>query len=72
MSVCAFNSLPKAEYSFFFIVAAFSKKSFSGKTYLPDKNSYLSKCLVDKAKILAFVCLNLIETCFSRFYYQFL
>ena len=48
MSVCAFNSLHNGEYSKLFIVAAFSTKSFSSKTYLltlPD----------DKAEILA-VC----------------
>ena len=37
MSVCAFNSLPKGEYLNLFIVAAFSSKSFSGKTSLPVK-----------------------------------
>ena len=48
MSVCAFNSLHNGEYSKLFIVAAFSTKSFSSKTYLltlPD----------DQAEILA-VC----------------
>ena len=32
MSVCAFNSLLHKEYSNLFIVAAFSSKSFFGKT----------------------------------------
>ena len=41
MSVCAFNYLPKGEYSNIVIVAAFLSKSFSGKTSLPLKNSYL-------------------------------
>ena len=41
ISDCAFNSLSKGEYSNYFIVAAFSSKSFSGKTSFPVKNSYL-------------------------------
>ena len=41
MSVCAFNSLPNGEYSNLFIVADFSNNSYSGKTSLPVKNSYL-------------------------------
>ena len=49
MSVSAFNSLPNRKYSDFFIVAAFSSKSFTGKTSLPVKNSYLVKFPEDKA-----------------------
>ena len=41
MSASAFNSLPKGKYSNHLIIAAFSNKSFSGKTSLPVKNSYL-------------------------------
>ena len=57
MSVCAFNSLPKGEYSKLFIVAAFSSKSFSGKTTLSVKNLYLLTFPEDKTEILA-VCLS--------------
>ena len=53
MSVCAFNSLPKGEYSNLFIVAAFSSKNFSGKTFFLIKNLY-SLTFTDKAEILAF------------------
>ena len=41
MSVCAFNSLLKGEYSNLFVAAAFSRKSFLGETSLPVKNTYL-------------------------------
>ena len=54
MSVCTFNSSPKEEYSNLFIVAAFSNGSFSGKTSLPARNSYLLTFPDDKAEILAF------------------
>ena len=57
MSVRAFYSLPKGEYLNSFIVAAFSGKSFSGKTSLLVKNSYLLIFIDDKAEILA-VCLS--------------
>ena len=57
MSVCAFNSLPKGQYSNIFIVAALSSKSFSGKIYLPVKNSYLLTFTDNTAEILA-VCLS--------------
>ena len=57
MAVCAFNSLPKGEYSNLFNVAVFSSKYFSGKTFLPVKNSYLLTFPDDKAEILA-VCLS--------------
>ena len=52
MSVCDFNSLLNGEYSNHFIVAAFSSKSFSGKTSLPVKNSYLRTFPDYKAEIL--------------------
>ena len=57
MPICAFISLPNAEYSNLLIVVAFSGKSFSGKIYLPVKNSYLLTFPDDKAEILA-VCLS--------------
>ena len=57
MSVCAFSSLPNGEYSNLFILTAFSNKSFSGKTSLSVKNSYLLTFPYDKAEILA-VCLS--------------
>ena len=57
MPICAFNSLPKDKYLNFFIVATFSSKSFSGKTSLPIKNSFLLTFPDDKAEILA-VCLS--------------
>ena len=56
MSVCAFNSFPNGEYSNLFNVAAFSSKSFLGKTSRPVKNSHLLKFPDDKAETLA-VCL---------------
>ena len=52
MSLCAFNSLPKGEYSNPFVVAAFSSKSCSGKASFRVKNSYLLTCPDDKAEIL--------------------
>ena len=48
MSVCAFNSLPNRDYSYLFIEAAFSSKSFSGKASLPVKYSYLLSFPEDK------------------------
>ena len=51
MSICAFNSLPKGEYSNLFIVVAFYSKSFSGKTSFPVKKSYLPTYPDDKANI---------------------
>ena len=53
MPLCFFNSLSNSEYSNHLIVAAFSSKSFSGKTFLPVKNSFLLTFLDDKAEILA-------------------
>ena len=53
MLFCAFNSLPKCKYSNLFIVAAFYSKSFSGKTSLSEKNSYLLTFPDDQAEILA-------------------
>ena len=57
MLVCTFNSLPIREYLNLFIVTAFPSKSFSGKTSLPVKTSYLRKFPDDKTEILA-VCLS--------------
>ena len=56
MSVHALNSLPKDKYSNLFIVAAFSSKSFYGKTSFSVRNSYLLTFPYDKAEVLA-VCL---------------
>ena len=53
MSVCAFSSVPKGEYSNLFILVAFYNKSFSNKTSLPVKNSYLLTFPNDKAEFLA-------------------
>ena len=50
MPVCGFGSLPNREYSNFFNAAAFSFNYFSGKTYLPVKNSFLSTSSDDKAE----------------------
>ena len=57
MSVCFSNTLPNDKYSNLLIVAAFSNKSFSGKTSLPVKNSHLPIFFDDRAQILA-VCLS--------------
>ena len=57
MPVCAVNLMPKGEYSNLFIGAAFSRKSFLSKTYLPVKNSYLLTFSDGKAEILA-ICLS--------------
>ena len=56
MSVFAFNSLPKSEYPNLFIVSDFTSKSFSGKTSLAVKKSYLLRVTDDNAEIVA-VCL---------------
>ena len=53
MSVCFFNLLPNGEYSNLFFLAAFSSKSFLGKTSLHAKNSYLLIFPDDKTEILA-------------------
>ena len=50
---CAFNFFPNGEYSNLFIVAAFSNKSLSGKTFLSVENSYLQTFPDDKTDILA-------------------
>ena len=55
MSVCAFNFFLNGEDLNFFILAGFSSKSYSGKTSLPVKNSYLLTFPDNKAEILA-VC----------------
>ena len=57
ISDCFFSSLPNSKYSNFYIVAAFSNKSFSGETSLPVRNSYLSRFPDDEVEILA-VCLS--------------
>ena len=57
MSVSVFNSLPNVEYSNLSIVVAFPKKTFSGKTSLSVKISYLLTYPDDKAEILS-VCLT--------------
>ena len=57
MSVRAFNSFPKGEYSNLFIAAAFFSKSFYGKISFPVKNSYLLTFPDDKTEILD-VCLS--------------
>ena len=75
MSICAFNSLPKGQYSNFFIVPTFSNKSFSGRTSLPVKSWYLlsfpdykpeilAVCLSKKI-ILSFVLLDFVIGCFD-------
>ena len=55
MSVYVFNSLLNSEYSNLYVVAALSSMSFTDKTSLPVKNSYLLTFPDDKAEILA-VC----------------
>ena len=50
MPVSFFNSLPNGKYSNLLIVAAFSSKSFSGKTTSPVKNSDVLVFPYDKAK----------------------
>ena len=50
MSVCFFNMLSNGEYSSLLVVTAFSKKSFSRKTFFPVKNLYLLTFFYDKAE----------------------
>ena len=57
--VCLFNSLPNGEHSNLMTAAAFSDNSFSGKTSLPLKNSYLLTFPDDRAEILAICLLKL-------------
>ena len=64
MSVCFFNLLPNDEYSSLLIVAAFSNKSFSGKTSSPVKNSYLPTLPDDNAEILAVYLFKLYRALF--------
>ena len=71
MSVCTFNSLTNREYSNLLIVAPFSNKSFSGKTSLPVKNSYLLT-FSDKAEILAVSLLSHFDFSFAQFCYHLL
>ena len=50
MSVCFLNSLPNSKYSNLLILAAVSKNYFSGKAYIPVKDSYLvsfPNCIAD-------------------------
>ena len=54
MSVGALNSLPNREFSNLYNVVAFSSMSFSGKTSLADKHSYLLTFPDDKAEFLTF------------------
>ena len=70
MSLCFFNSLPKSKYSNLLIVAAFSNKSFTGKTSSLAENSCLPSFPDDKAKSSQFFCLNHIELCFALFCYR--
>ena len=63
MSICTFSSLPKGEYSNLFIAAAFSSKSFSGKTSLPVK--ILLTFPDYKAEILAVFLSKLYSVLFS-------
>ena len=53
MPVYPFDSLPKGEYSNYLVLAAFSSKSFPGKTSLPVKNLSLLTFPDDNAEILA-------------------
>ena len=53
MSVSFLNSIINGEYSNLFIVAAFSKKSFSSKISSPFKKSYLPTRPDDKVEVLA-------------------
>ena len=53
MSICAFNSLSNIKYSNLFNVEAFSCKSFSGKTSLPVRISYLLTFPDNKEEFLA-------------------
>ena len=54
----------KANFTFF-IEAAFSSKTFSGKTSSPVKNSYLLTLPDDEAEILTVCPFNHIELCFA-------
>ena len=69
MSVCAFNFLPKSEYSNYFIEAASSSKSFSGETSLLVKSSYLLTFLNNKAESLAVSLSKSIELSFPQYCY---
>ena len=74
MSVCAFNFSTNGEYTNLFNAAAFSRKSFIVKIYLPVNNLYLPMFPDDKAEILAVCLLNYIKylLCFARFCYRLL
>ena len=74
MSVCGFNSLAKSEYSNLFIASAFPNNSFSGKTSLRVKKSYLLTFADDKAEILTFALLDFVIDFLTNtiFYNKFL
>ena len=57
------NWLPNNEYSNLLVIAAFSNKSFSGKTSLPVKNSYLMNFPDDKAEVLVVFLYKLFSIC---------
>ena len=57
MLVCSVYSFSYNKYSNLFNTTALSSKSFSGKTSLPVKNSYLLTFPDDKADFLP-VCLS--------------
>ena len=58
MSVCAFNSLFRRDYSNLFIVAFFPSKSFSGIISLTVKNLYLPTFSDKKSKIITSNTIN--------------
>ena len=70
MSVGALNSLPNREYSNLYNVVAFSSMSFSGKTSLADKHSYLLTFPDDKAEFLTFCLQKNIELYLAQFCYR--
>ena len=63
--------MPERQYLNLFIEADFSDTFFSGKTYLPIKNSYLLRFSDNKAEMLAvFLSIFLsIELCFTQVCY---
>ena len=62
--VCCSKALLNGEYQNLFNAAAFSNKSFSDKTSLPVKNSYLLPFPNEKAEILAVFLSKLYWTLF--------
>ena len=77
MSVCVFNSLPKSKYLNLFIIAAFSSKSFCGKTSSLLKNDDKAEILlICQSNCLSFVLLAFVIDCFyfltnTHFYNKF-